>query len=129
MTAVCLPIYYYWAVPRGAWAIAALSGASVSLYVLWLMALWTRRQGSGAFTGLGGLALRALTCSLPGAAAAWWLSAYTLGQAADLGLHPLWAALLALGLGGCAFMLLFLPLCLWLAPAIMEPVLRRLRRA
>ena len=26
MTVVCLPIYYYWAVPHGAWAIAALSG-------------------------------------------------------------------------------------------------------
>ncbi len=128
MTVVCLPIYYYWAVPRGAWAIAALSGVSVSLYVLWLMFIWARRQGSGAFAGLGSLALRALACSLPGAAAAWWLSAHTLGRAADLGLHPLWAALLALGLGGCAFMLLFLPLCLWLAPSILEPVLRRLRR-
>ena len=128
MTVVCLPIYYYWAVPHGAWAIAALSGLSVSLYVLWLMALWARRQGQGAFAGLCGLALRAIGCSLPGTAAAWWLSAYTLSRAADLGLHALWAALLALALGGCAFLLLFLPLCLWLAPSIMEPVLRKLRR-
>ena len=30
MTLACLPLYYYWAVPLGAWAIAALSGASVS---------------------------------------------------------------------------------------------------
>lgn len=40
MTALCIPLYYWWAVPRGPWAIAALSGLSVSLYVLWLVGIW-----------------------------------------------------------------------------------------
>ena len=126
MTLACLPLYYYWAVPLGAWAIAALSGASVSLYVLWLVGLWIRRHGDGAFAGLCGLGLRALACSLPGAGAAWWLAGYSL---AHLPLPPIAAACAALAVSGLAFALLFLPLAWWLAPSILEPVLRRLRRS
>ncbi len=126
MTLACLPLYYYWAVPLGAWAIAALSGASVSLYVLWLVGLWIRRHGNGAFAGLCGLGLRALACSLPGAGAAWWLARYCL---AHLPLPPIAAACAALAVSGLAFALLFLPLAWRFAPSVLEPVLRRLRRS
>lgn len=70
--------------------------------------------------------LRALACSLPGAGAAWWLAGYSL---AHLPLPPIAAACAALAVSGLAFALLFLPLAWWLAPSILEPVLRRLRRS
>lgn len=46
MTLLALPVYYWWAVPLGAWAIALTSAVSVSAYVLWLVAIWARRQGT-----------------------------------------------------------------------------------
>lgn len=125
MTLACLPLYYYWAVPRGAWAIAALSGLSVSLYVLWLAAIWTRRQGGKAFAGLCGLGLRAFFCALPGAALCWWLSGHCLRA---LTLPPIWAACVTLALSGCVFALLFLPLSAIFAPSILQSVRQRLRK-
>lgn len=71
MTLLALPVYYWWAVPLGAWAIALTSAVSVSAYVLWLVAIWARRQGTGAFAGLLSLSGRALLCSLPAGAASW----------------------------------------------------------
>ncbi len=125
MTLICLPVYHCWAVPLGAWAIAALSGASVSLYVLWLVGIWIRRHGGGAFAGLCGLGLRALACSLPGAGVAWRLSRYCLEH---LPLPPIAAACASLAASGLVFALLFLPLVRRLAPSLLESALRRLRR-
>ena len=126
MTLLCLPVYFFWAAPRGAWAIATVSAASVSLYTLWLTTIWIRRQGSGALAGLAGLGLRAVLCSLPGATAALLLS-----DAVQRGanLPPPLTAALALAAGGCAFALLFLPLARLFAPDILEPLARRLRGA
>lgn len=111
--------------PRGAWAIAALSGLSVSLYVLWLTGIWVRRQGGRAFAGLCDLGVRAFFCALPGAALCWWLSAYCLRT---LALPPVWAACVTLALSGCVFALLFLPLSAIFAPSILENVWQRLHK-
>lgn len=132
MTVLALPCYYFWAVPHGAWAVSAVSSVSVSAYVLWLMLIWRRRRGGGAFVGLGGLALRVLLCSLPaGAAAAWAQSLPWGGWCADrlgLPLPPLVEALLLLAVSGGLFCLLFAALSRRLAPEVLAPVLRRLRR-
>ena len=125
MTALCIPMYYWWAVPNGAWAIAALSGLSVSLYVLWLVGIWIRRHGSGAFTGLTGLAARVIFCSLPATAAGWWVSEVCMRS---FTLSPILKACVVLMLGSCAFAALFLPLAWQTAPEALEPVLQRLRR-
>ncbi|MBQ9451878.1 MAG: murein biosynthesis integral membrane protein MurJ [Desulfovibrio sp.] len=125
MTLCCLPCYYWWAVPRGAWAIAVLSGVSVACYVLWLTAIWCRRQGTGALTGLTGLALRVTLISLPATAGAWYCAETAMQR---LSLSPIVTAGVSLALGGTVFAVLFVPLAVRCAPEVLQPVLRRLRR-
>lgn len=130
MTLLALPVYYWWAVPLGAWAIALTSAVSVSAYVLWLVAIWARRQGTGAFAGLLSLSGRALLCSLPAGAAS-WAAQYGLDSLRASGVLALPAvaqACLACAASGLAFAVVFLPLSCRLAPGILEPVWRRLRR-
>ena len=130
MTLLALPVYYWWAVPLGAWAIALTSAVSVSAYVLWLVAIWARRQGTGAFAGLLSLSGRALLCSLPAGAAS-WAAQYgldSLRAAGTLALPAVAQACLTCAASGLAFAVIFLPLSYRLAPGILEPVWRRLRR-
>jgi len=125
VTLLCLPCYYWLATPQGAWAIAALSGIGVSVYVLWLMCIWRQRHGGGAFVGLGRLTLRACICSLPGALAAWWVGDHCLQ---GLPWPPFWAACAGLASSGLAFALCFLPSVYFLMPEILEHILRRFWR-
>ena len=125
MTLLCLPLYRYWAVPHGGLGIAALSCISVSLYVLLLMGIWTRRKGRNAFSGLLGLTLRMLACSLPAAGAAWFCADAVQNR---VPLHPFLAACAALAAGGLAFALVFLPLAWRAAPGAVENIRARLRR-
>ena len=130
MTLLALPVYYWWAVPLGAWAIALTSAVSVSAYVLWLVAIWARRQGTGAFAGLLSLSGRVLLCSLPAGAAS-WVAQYGLDglrASGTLTLPAVAHACLACAASGLAFAVIFLPLSYRLAPGILEPVWRRLRR-
>ena len=130
MTLLALPVYYWWAVPLGAWAIALTSAVSVSAYVLWLVAIWARRQGTGAFAGLLSLSGRALLCSLPAGAAS-WAAQYGLDglrASGTLTLPAVAQACLTCAASGLAFAVIFLPLSYRLAPGILEPVWRRLRR-
>ena len=125
MTLLALPVYYWWAVPLGAWAIALTSAVSVSAYVL-----WPRRQGTGAFAGLLSLSGRALLCSLPAGAAS-WAAQYGLDglrASGTLALPAVAQACLTCAASGLAFAVIFLPLSYRLAPGILEPVWRRLRR-
>ncbi|GHU91434.1 lipid II flippase MurJ [Deltaproteobacteria bacterium] len=122
VTLICLPVYYFWAVPAGAAGIAALSGASVSLYTLWLVGIWIHRHGKSAFAGIRGLGLRVFFCALPGAAAAWLISEYCLRE---LPLPPIGAACVALVAGGCVFALLFLPLSRAFTPSSVWETIRR----
>jgi putative peptidoglycan lipid II flippase len=120
-TLLCLPCYYYWAVPTGAWAIAAVSAAGVSAYVLWLAQIWIKHHGNTVFAGLPTFCVRTLACALPGAGLSFWISEYCLET---LSYHPLLAACIALALGGCAFALTFLPLAHIFAPSMTQTVLQ-----
>lgn len=71
-TLVCIPIYNFYAVEHGSWAVAATSGASISAYVLWLVLIWAKRHGRGAFHGLCKNAVKSLACSVPAAIASWF---------------------------------------------------------
>ena len=43
---VCVPLYYWLAVPLGAWAIPFLSGIAVTVYVAWLAIIWTKEMAA-----------------------------------------------------------------------------------
>ena len=122
VTLCCLPVYYYWAVPQGVWAIAAVSGISVSGYVLWLVGIWWRRHGGGAFVGLTMLVGKTLACSLPAGALAWYAGEFVMEAAL---LPPLLTACAALAVSGLAFALCFLPLA-WFAVPVWHSLLQRL---
>ena len=126
LTLCCLPFYFWWAVPRGPWAIALVSGLSVAAYVLWLIVIWIRRHGAAVFAGLPTLLVRVLVCTLPAAALAAFCQSLVLPRAAAL--PPFLAACLAAAAGGLAFAACFLPLACLLAPSLLAPLLRRLRR-
>lgn len=131
VTLCCLPIYYFWAVPQGAWAIAALSGLSVTIYVLWLMGIWWRRHGGGAFCGLTTLLARTLCCCMPAGALAWYAAQMIMQTAPQLALGPLLTACVALSASGLVFALSFLPLAWFVVPvwrALLQRVLGRLFR-
>ncbi|MDR1659349.1 MAG: murein biosynthesis integral membrane protein MurJ, partial [Desulfovibrio sp.] len=124
MTLLCLPVYHFWAAPAGATGIAALSGLSVSLYAVWLAGIWLRRHGRGAVEGLCRSGLRALACSSPGAVLAWYVCRLCMEK---ISLHPVMTSCLALAAGTVSFALVFVPLSRFFAPAILDPVFRRLR--
>ncbi|WP_297216866.1 murein biosynthesis integral membrane protein MurJ [uncultured Desulfovibrio sp.] len=133
MTLLVLPCYYWWAVPRGAWAVSGVSSVSICLYVLWLMVIWARRRGCGAYAGLVSISLRVLACALPAAAAAWLLQEYLRSWLASGALWtqpaPILEACLVLTGSGLTFVFCFLPLSAWLAPGVLAPLWKRLRRA
>ena len=124
VTLVCVPLYYFLAVPQGAWAVAALSGHGVSGYVVWLMRIWTRRHGTAAFAGLARLATRCLACALPAAGIAWLVAD---AAQARLPLPPFFAACAALAASGLAFAAVGLPLARFMAPDLLAMALRPLR--
>ena len=123
VTLACIPLYFYLAVPNGALAVAALSGISISAYVLWLVWIWKRRHGASAFAGLGSLALRSLGISLPGFALAWLVSGFLLE---NLSLPPFTASCIALAASSLAFALAVSLLAKIFAPDLLAMALRPL---
>ncbi len=113
-TIICIPAYYLIAVPTGAWAVAAISGASISLYVIWLMLIWLRRQGGAAFKGLGLVCIKSLACSLPAAAMS-WLTDNALAHAYAT-MPPFVSACINLVACGVVFGICFLLLAAIIAP-------------
>lgn len=73
ITIFCIPVYLYGAVPLGAWAIATTSGLGLGAYLCWLMGIWLRRYGTGAFRGLLKSAIFSFLLSLPGGLCAWYI--------------------------------------------------------
>lgn len=124
VTLVCLPLYYLVAVPRGTWAVAILSGLSVSAYVVWLLCIWAGRHGTAAFAGVPTLAARCLACSTPATVAAWWVAETSLTR---LPLPPFPASCAALMVSGAAFALIGLPLARLFVPQLLDMALRPLR--
>ncbi|MDE5833211.1 MAG: murein biosynthesis integral membrane protein MurJ [Desulfovibrio sp.] len=66
-----VPVYYLVALPLGAWAIALISGAGVTIYALWLIWIWISRYGADAFRNLWSLSLKSLVISLAAATGTW----------------------------------------------------------
>lgn len=126
ITALCIPCYYWLAVPAGAWAIAAISGASLCCYVIWLALIWRRRNGGRAFQNLGRISLKMLACSLPAALAAWFAVEWCDRIAG--GMNGLLRQLLMLATSGIAFAALGLPLARWLAPDLLSKLAQKLNR-
>lgn len=128
VTIVVIPCYYFLAVPIGAWAIAALSGLSVAIYVAWLLFIWIRRYGTGAFHGLPRLCLTAFICSLPAAVAAWYVSDRLLAHIFLVNFF--WSYCLRLLVAGIAFLVIFLVMAALLWPRqllnLRQMLLRRL---
>lgn len=52
ITLVCLPSYYFFALPMGARGIALVSSFSIAVYAIWLMFIWIKRHGKTPFSGL-----------------------------------------------------------------------------
>lgn len=127
ITLACIPCYYLVAVPAGAWAIAAVSGASVAAYVIWLMIIWAKRHGGGAFRGLGDVCGRALLCSLPAGLAAWAALRYLSHLEFDF--SPFITACICFFFGCAAFGIVFIPLAWLMAPEIFRSMRRMVRRA
>ena len=124
VTLVCVPLYYFLAVPQGSWAVAALSGLSVTGYVAWLIRIWARRHGTAAFAGLTPLVCRCLACALPASGIAWLVAD---AAQARLPLPPFFAACAALALSGLVFAAVGLPLARLLAPDLLALASRPLR--
>lgn len=127
ITAICIPAYYLFALPHGAWAITAVSGSGVAAYVIWLMLVWTKRHGGAAFRQMGTVIFKSLSCSLPAAFASWILLQYLLTK--NILSSGILAALLALFLCGVMFCLCFCALALLISPGILKKIWRMLKRA
>lgn len=120
MTICAIPAYYFWAVGQGAWSVAAVSGVSVSLYSLWLAAIWVRRHGNAAFRGISGISAKSMSCALPAAATSWWITEKMLPL--DLPLSPICTHFLKLCVNGAIFAPIFLVLATFLAPGIIRSI-------
>ena len=129
VTVVSIPAFYA-CLPFGAEGIAWTGLAGVLLYVAVLMLLWRKRHGTAAFAGLTGLCGRGSALALAAGLPAWLAAEHTvlLAQA----VAPLWRNLLATGVSGVVFALVYSGLGWKLAPALLAPlrsmVERRLRR-
>ena len=122
MTVCVLPIYYFLAVPLGAWAIATTSAVSVSFYVLWLCKIFHKRYSSTAFHGLLPLFAKTLIASLPAT-----LVALAINQCTLVALHPILHALLLMLLSGMAFLLCFAVFSSFLLPSWYSLALHKIK--
>lgn len=120
VTAAAIPCYRLWAVPLGAWAIAALSGISLAAYVTWLTLIWLKRHGSGAFSGLGKLCLKALACSLPPACAVWLLCDIVLADATII--NNFWTYCIQLAASAAVFIAVAAPLSRLFWPEMLQGI-------
>lgn len=124
VTALCIPCYYWLALPQGSAGIALVSTLSVCFYVLWLCLIWLKRHGSAAFSGLASLCARVFAASALPAASAWLMCVYLPLPA----FSPLLAHCLRLGLSLVIFGLLLLPLAWLFCPELLKSLWRMLNR-
>lgn len=121
-----VPLYYFAALPLGAWAIAAISGAGISLYTLWLMGIWASRHGGDAFENLGSALLKSATAAAPAALATFlalrWLESELFPEYS----FPAGCLLCAIALA--IFCLIYFPLAGLIDPSLNRKVFGILRR-
>lgn len=125
VTLPCIPLYLYWAVPQGAWAIAAVSGLGVGAYLLWLAKIWIRREGKSAFRGLLKNACLAFFISLPGTLCAWPISDYLFTSSRFFA--PFLLALFKLLLASCAFFIITIIILAVFKPEILKIIINKLK--
>lgn len=126
ITIAVIPCYYYLATHLGARAIAALSSISIAAYVAWLMLIWIRRHGGGAFAGLGKLSLKALACSLPAACAMWLVREKLFANIIII--NNFFTYCLELMVGGAAFITVILPFFWLLWPEMPRKIAKAIGR-
>lgn len=125
ITIAVIPCYYFIGVPLGAWAIAAISGLSLIVYVVWLALIWAKRHGNAAFAGLGALCIKALACSLLPACAAWLACEITLP---DILPPSGWIYCGQLAAGILAFILVAAPISRLFWPEMLKGLWKMLQR-
>ncbi|MCR4665928.1 MAG: murein biosynthesis integral membrane protein MurJ [Desulfovibrio sp.] len=125
VTVLVVPIYYFISARTSTEAIAITSAASVSLYVLWLFCIWTKRHGNDATKGLLPTSSLVLLLSLPPAFCSYLVQSKLM---AILPFSHVTNALLALSASGILFLLLFLPFALRFLPELRTYIIRIAKR-
>ncbi len=125
VTIVSVPLFLYWAVPRGALGIAWLSSLTVLCYTLLLALLWWRRFGGAAFAGVGRLAGISFFLSLPATFAAWYVARWIM---LSYDFAPVLLAFVACMCSGLLFAALYAFIARTFCPVLLAPVMSRLRR-
>ncbi len=124
-TALFLPVYWLLTKLFGAPGVAVAGVLGIGAYTAAMVRVWHKRHGPAAFTGLVPFTLKAAAiAAVPGAAA--WLTG--IAAARLLPGHPLAGAALALALATPVFAAVYLLLARRLAPHLLEPLARLLRK-
>ncbi|MCC8193869.1 MAG: murein biosynthesis integral membrane protein MurJ, partial [Deltaproteobacteria bacterium] len=117
-TVIFLPVYYLLTKFMGTPGVAVAGVLGIGAYTTAMVAVWRKKHGGAAFTGILPYTLKAVAIAgLPGLAA--WLSG--MGTASLLPYSPLWGAAAALIVASAVFAVLYLPLACRLAPHLVEP--------
>ena len=118
-TVIFLPVYYLLTQALGPPGVAVAGVLGIGAYTAAMVAVWHRRHGTAAFTGLFPYTLKAIAiAALPGIAA--WFSG--IGTAKLLPDFPLLGAAAALGVASAVFAPLYLLLAHRFAPHLTQPV-------
>ena len=120
VTLISLPCFL-WAAPRfGASGVAWVTFAGVLAYVLLILAIWLRRQGGAALSGIGRASLKCVLVSvLPGLCS--WQSIFVFDVS---GLPAVLAALSQLAVSLAVFLPLYCILLRCFAPEMLAPLLQ-----
>lgn len=122
---LAIPVYWYLGKTIGVMGVAMAGTMSVVLYTLALSAVWTRRFGSDAFTGVVRMFLLSAVLCVPAMVA----SIYVVQQIPLLleG-RPLTGAFVSLAVSGTLFCGLYMCTSMLFAPKAVEPIVTFVRR-
>ncbi len=123
ITLLSLPIFYY-SLSYGAFGIAGVSLIGVVAYIIVIMSIWKKRQGSEAFVGLGKNICYILIFSSIGGLLAWQSSEYLLQMSVSW--PSVWPYMLALGGSFIVFALTYFLLAHFLRPTLIAPIMARI---
>ncbi len=123
ITLISLPFFYF-SVSFGAMGIAMVSIGGVIAYIVAIVVIWSKRQGTSAFTGLFRVIILGILFSILAGLAAFGASQYTLKLAVQL--PSVWPYIFALGFSFICFMLIYLLLAFKFTPEIIRPLWTRL---
>ncbi len=125
VTVVSLPFFYI-CLPLGSFGIALVSFLGVLAYIIIIMLIWRKRQGSAAFTGLWNIVWQGISVSLAAGLVAWWVSDKTLAISTTL--PSVWPYVLALGTSFVAFTLIYMGAAQLIFPQLTKPLWARLNK-